>query len=638
MKKYFTSKKWLWALIPAVILLAVLVFYLTLPVIIKSQINKKIAEVEQEKNITLAIGDINVAKSSLTGHAELELSDITLTANGCPDKFMTMDKLHTELQLWRGFRITKEIKELDANTVALNVVKRGEYNNYPFLHKHAASDNKRNYCNRFSRLMEALNRLCPDMLTIKQLYVATSFDNEEQQYALDNFTIKDQMLGGLLTIAPQSSDNSQWNVKGKVDKKAKHYSGELQVVDGHAKASAEMKDADIQFDKASFDMQVLEESSKYVKLHLAGNVDGLQFFHHYIAEQPVCIDKVGGDLAIEIYPNKLQVNPSSTLSLNKASIHPFFSYEKNKKKHIVVKINEKKCPAQDVFSSLPEGLFAVVPQLKVHGNIDFSLIFDCDFANIDKMTFDFDIRSSDHSFGIDKGKQLITQFNDPFTYVFVDAKPNSDEKIEKEVLIDSVKNPYFCSFENIPATLTGAILTNEDPSFFRHRGFIKTAIRNAMAADLQAGRLMRGGSTISMQLIKNLFLNRKKVFTRKIEELLLVWMIEDSHLITKERMFEIYVNIAEWGPEIIGIGEASEFYFNKKPEEITLGESLFLASLIRSPKHYASTLDANGVPHAARQKEMRFIANKMLERGLISGEELSALDTRIHILAPLRTK
>lgn len=633
MKKIFTSKKWLWALIPSILLLALLVFRLSLPAIIKSQINKKITEVEQEKNVALTIGNMDVKKCSLLGTTELELQDISLTANNCPDKFMSMDKLHTEIQIWHGFKITKEIKELDAQKVSLNVVKRGDYYNYPFLHKHTTSDSKRNYCNRFNRLLEALNRLCPDLLSIQQLFVETDIDNEKQQYALDNFTIKDQKLGGLLTIKPQSPENSQWNIKGEIDKKTKHYSGELQVVDGAKVASKEMKNADLQFDNATFNMQVMEETGRHVKLKLAGNVGGLQFFHHYIADQPVCIDKVGGDLDIEIFPDKLQINPSSTLRLNKAAIHPFFSYQKSKKKHIIFKIDEKKCPAQDVFSSLPEGLFTIVPQLKVHGNIDFSLLFDCDFANIDNMKFDFDIRSSDHSFGIDEGKELITQYNSPFTYVFVDSKPGSDEKLELEVPIDSAENPYFCSFENIPATLTGAILTSEDPSFFRHRGFIKTAIRNAMVADLQVGRLMRGGSTISMQLIKNLFLNRKKVFTRKIEELLLVWMIEDGHLITKERMFEIYVNIAEWGPEIIGIGEAAEFYFNKKPSEITLGESLYLASLIRAPKHYASTLDENNVPHTARQKEMRNVANKMLERGLITSNELAALDTRIHIIA-----
>ena len=639
MNQIFKSKKkWLFLSI-GIVIVVILAVYLSLPIIIKSQIHKKIDEVEKENNISLTIGEIKVNHCSLLGNTELDMHNIELKGKDCPDKFLTIDNLHTGIRIWRGLKLTKEIQELDAGQLTLNIIKRGEYNNYSFLHKQNPTEQKRNYCSRFNRLLEMVNRMCPDLLSINKLLINTQIDGEQQNYTLDNVSIKDHHLGGLLTLKPDTERQTQWNIKGQIDKRAKYYSGELIAVAPEALQKTDgtkLKDTDIQLNTATFVMKVKDASNRHVKLHLAGNLDSLQIFHRYIAEEPVCINKVGGDLDIEIFPNKLQMNPTSTLKLNHASIHPFFSYEKNKKSHIILKIEEKKCRASDVFSSLPDGLFTIVPKLKVHGNIDFKLLFDCDFANINKMKFDFDIRSSDNTFGIDSGKQLITKYNKSFEYTFEDTKPGTKKKIEKKVLIDSVKNPYFCPFSKIPTTLTGAILTNEDPSFFRHRGFIKDAIRNAMAADLQAGKLLRGGSTISMQLVKNLFLNRKKIFTRKIEELLLVWMIEDKHLIPKERMFEIYVNIAEWGPEIIGLGEATEFYFHKKPDEITLGESLYMASLIRAPKQYPYTIDNNGIPHAARQKEMRYIAGKMLERGLITGEEYAALDTRIHIYAPKR--
>ena len=78
-----------------------------------------------------------------------------------------------------------------------------------------------------------------------------------------------------------------------------------------------------------------------------------------------------------------------------------------------------------------------------------------------------------------------------------------------------------------------------------------------------------------MQLVKNVFLSRKKTIARKAEEALIVWLIENNNLTSKERMFEVYLNIIELGPGIYGVGEASRFYFNKKPAELTLSESIF---------------------------------------------------------------
>lgn len=73
-----------------------------------------------------------------------------------------------------------------------------------------------------------------------------------------------------------------------------------------------------------------------------------------------------------------------------------------------------------------------------------------------------------------------------------------------------------------------------------------------MIQDIKERRFARGGSTLSMQLVKNVFLSRNKTIARKLEEMLIVWLIESNHLTSKERMFEVYLNIAEWGPMIYG--------------------------------------------------------------------------------------
>jgi hypothetical protein len=97
-----------------------------------------------------------------------------------------------------------------------------------------------------------------------------------------------------------------------------------------------------------------------------------------------------------------------------------------------------------------------------------------------------------------------------------------------------------------------------------------------------------------MQLMKNIFLTRNKTIARKIEEALIVWLVENQHLVSKQRMYEIYLNIIEWGPGVYGIHQASRFYFDKTPGELNLTESIYLASIVPRPRWYKYTFGADG--------------------------------------------
>eukprot|EP01137_Pigoraptor_chileana_P020547 Opistho-2@83041 len=135
------------------------------------------------------------------------------------------------------------------------------------------------------------------------------------------------------------------------------------------------------------------------------------------------------------------------------------------------------------------------------------------------------------------------------------------------------------------------VLTSEDPSFYSHRGFINEAFKESIAKNIKTRKFSRGASTISMQLVKNIFLTREKTLSRKLEEILLVYILENNHISSKERMLEVYFNIIEWGPNIYGIGEASQFYFQKRASDLNLNECLFLAIIIPSPKKFMYRLE-----------------------------------------------
>jgi membrane peptidoglycan carboxypeptidase len=184
------------------------------------------------------------------------------------------------------------------------------------------------------------------------------------------------------------------------------------------------------------------------------------------------------------------------------------------------------------------------------------------------------------------------------------------------------ENPDFAPFEQISPFLRAAVMTSEDGSFFFHNGFNPNAFRESIVTNIKEKRFARGGSTISMQLVKNVFLTRNKTLARKIEEALIVWMIENKHLVSKQRMYEVYLNIIEWGPGIYGINQASRFYFDKKPYDLNLTESIYLASIVPHPKWYKYTFESNGITRPFFKNYYDFIVALMLRR-----EHLTPLDT-----------
>lgn len=127
-----------------------------------------------------------------------------------------------------------------------------------------------------------------------------------------------------------------------------------------------------------------------------------------------------------------------------------------------------------------------------------------------------------------------------------------------------------------------AVLICEDGAFFRHRGFDEEAIRNSIRENVKAGRFVRGASTISMQLAKNLYLSREKTLARKLQEAVLTHLLEQE--LTKDQILELYFNVIEYGPGIYGIGPAAAYYFNSTASQLSLGQSLYLASILPNPK------------------------------------------------------
>lgn len=136
--------------------------------------------------------------------------------------------------------------------------------------------------------------------------------------------------------------------------------------------------------------------------------------------------------------------------------------------------------------------------------------------------------------------------------------------------------------EVLPPYVPKAFITMEDPGFDSHRGIIVQALQNSLQDNLKLGKFFRGGSTITMQLAKNLWLKRHKTVGRKAQEALLTLALESC--LTKAEILQLYVNVVEFGPNLYGIGPASKKYFDKDAAKLEPEEAFYLASILPAPR------------------------------------------------------
>ncbi len=142
------------------------------------------------------------------------------------------------------------------------------------------------------------------------------------------------------------------------------------------------------------------------------------------------------------------------------------------------------------------------------------------------------------------------------------------------------------SLDEISPYLQEAVLIGEDDAFFEHEGIDLDAMQESIELNLKKKRFIRGGSTITQQLAKNLYLSSSKNPLRKIKEILIALFMEK--ILDKERILEIYLNVIEWGKGIYGAEAASNFYFHKPARDLNREEAAYLAAIIPNPVSYAS--------------------------------------------------
>jgi 1A family penicillin-binding protein len=204
-------------------------------------------------------------------------------------------------------------------------------------------------------------------------------------------------------------------------------------------------------------------------------------------------------------------------------------------------------------------------------------------------------------------RQIKNFFPSETTYIY-------DIKGKLLTSIHGEANREVVPLDKVSPNLKRAVLASEDGHFYDHHGINPTGVGRAIVVNMVAGGVKEGGSTITMQLVKNLFLSQKRAFTRKLAEAVLAIRLEQ--ILSKNEILEMYLNQVYWGHNNYGVQTAARSYFNKSAEYLTLGESAMMAGLIQAPEEFSPFASIK----LAKQKQKE-VLGRMIELGWISQKE-----------------
>ncbi len=216
----------------------------------------------------------------------------------------------------------------------------------------------------------------------------------------------------------------------------------------------------------------------------------------------------------------------------------------------------------------------------------------------------------------------------PEPSVFIEKNPDKtafmEMRVRKAMERDKIVilKQRFINYYEISQYLKDAVRISEDASFFQHNGFDLHEINQSLWVNLKKGRIIRGGSTITQQLVKNLYLTESKTFWRKLKEALITVKIENQ--LPKIRIYELYLNYIELGYGIFGVEAASKIYFRKSSADLNLFEAVRLAAIIPSP-----LLITPNMRSSVLEKRSKNILEKLFRYNKITEEEYLVTKRRL---------
>jgi len=616
----FPKQKLIKALLILALVFAVLFlgFYFFRNSLLKQAIAKVTHKMNVEYNSTFS-----VKSASFVGLSGVKLNDVVLVPKNA-DTLFSINKIETSISLSNLLVGDVQVGTLKVDNGYIQLVKKGKVRNFDAFLKRDKSDSdtneKRKYATFAYRIISKLLNLVPTDMKLENLNFRIDDNGKKTSIAVNKLVLNNKQLETNLHVQSKNFDQ-RWNIKGFADPRNKKADIRFFNLDTGA---IKVPYLDERYNlKASFDsirLNVANIEKDGSELHIDGytSISNLKINHPKIASKDVVIKNARFDYRFLLGDDFISIDSTSSMQLNKIKVRPYVSYNTESDTIYTLKVDIPKMTAQDFIVSLPDGLFTHFQGMEATGNFNYKLDFK--FNKNKPNTLVFDSKLNKENLRITKyGEADLNKLNGEFVYRAI-----IKNVMQRPILVGNA-NPNYTPLDQISPYLRKSVLTTEDPSFFSHRGFINEAFKQSILKNIRTKKFSRGASTISMQLIKNVFLTREKTLSRKLEEILLVYILENNRIASKERMLEVYFNIIEWGPNIYGIGEASHFYFQKAPSALNVDECLFLATIIPKPRKFMYQFNDEGNLRDYAVKNQKFLRNLMFRRGLLVPEDTIGL-------------
>ncbi len=358
---------------------------------------------------------------------------------------------------------------------------------------------------------------------------------------------------------------------------------------------------------------LLTEDGKVAAFNGSGTLSGVSINHKALATQPVRGIKLSwrgrGEAALDGSRFRLD---QGELALGSVRIQAQGELERGAEDgRIDTKVTVPLASCQAMLDALPEGLAPLLTGMRMEGTFALDANLKLDTKHLEQMRFGWNL-ANECRITATPAEIAPRRFKAPWVR---EVRVGDGRTVQIE---SGPGAPGWVPFEAISPHVETAVMVCEDGRFHHHGGFDQEAIRNSFRENIRSGRFVRGASTISMQLAKNLYLSREKTLSRKLQEAVLTLLLEQE--LTKQEILELYLNVIELGPGVYGIGPAAQHYFNTSASRLSLGQALYLASILPNPKiqHFG----AGGAVTPGWSSYLRKLMHIALKIKRISDQEL----------------